>query len=198
MAGDRATAGRGATHSRLLPFRQLVCGVAELVDDGDDLGRGGTGPELDDAAPLLHRDFGAANPWQVRHRVVDEQRATGAVHTLDPERVTTREQNPDHQFDALLAAGVAEENLFIDKVSGKLASRPKLDTMLAKLRAGDEVVVTRLRRIGRSQQHMLDLVRWFGDHAVEFVVLEQGIDTSTPGGRLVSTSWPRSPRTTGR
>ncbi|TQM01619.1 recombinase family protein [Pseudonocardia kunmingensis] len=100
-------------------------------------------------------------------------------------RVSTREQSPDHQIDALLGAGVPAENLFVDKVSGKLASRPKLDAMLAKLREGDEVVVTRLRRIGRSQQHLLELVRGFGEQGVDFVVLEQGIDTSTPGGRLI-------------
>jgi DNA invertase Pin-like site-specific DNA recombinase len=100
-------------------------------------------------------------------------------------RVSTRDQSTDHQIDALTAAGVAAENMFIEKVSGKLSSRPKLDTMLERLAAGDEVVVTRLKRIGRSQQHLLELVRWFGTHDVDFVVLEQGIDTSTPGGRLV-------------
>ncbi|WIX76741.1 recombinase family protein [Amycolatopsis carbonis] len=100
-------------------------------------------------------------------------------------RVSTRDQSTDHQIDALAAAEVAEENMFIEKVSGKLSSRPKLDLMLDKLRAGDEVVVTRLKRIGRSQQHLLELVRWFGEHEVDFIVLEQGIDTSTPGGRLV-------------
>lgn len=100
-------------------------------------------------------------------------------------RVSTRDQNPDHQIDALREAGVDEENLFIEKISGKLSSRPKLDVMLDKLRAGDEVVVTRLKRIGRSQAHLLELVRWFGEHNIDFVVLEQGIDTSTPGGRLV-------------
>ncbi|MET7996821.1 recombinase family protein [Amycolatopsis sp. NPDC005232] len=100
-------------------------------------------------------------------------------------RVSTRDQSTDHQIDALAAAGVAEESMFIEKVSGKLSSRPKLDLMLDKLRAGDEVVVTRLKRIGRSQQHLLKLVRWFGEHEVDFIVLEQGIDTSTPGGRLV-------------
>jgi hypothetical protein len=46
-------------------------------------------------------------------------------------------------------------------------------------------VVTRLKRIGRSQRHLLELVGWFGAHDVDFVVLEQGIDTATPGGRLV-------------
>lgn len=100
-------------------------------------------------------------------------------------RVSTREQSTDHQIDALAAAGVAPENMFIEKVSGKLASRPKLDTMLDRLAPGDQVVVTRLKRIGRSQQHLLDLVRGFGHKEVDFVVLEQGIDTATPGGRLV-------------
>lgn len=100
-------------------------------------------------------------------------------------RVSTRDQNADHQLDALRDAGVASEHLFVDKASGKLASRPELDILLGKLRAGDEVVVTRLKRIGRSQQHLLELVRWFGEQQVDFVVLEQGIDTSTPGGRLV-------------
>lgn len=100
-------------------------------------------------------------------------------------RVSTRDQNPDHQLDALVRAGVDEVNIFVDKVSGKLASRPKLDALLGRLQAGDEVVVTRLKRIGRSQQHLLDLVRRFGESGVDFIVLEQGIDTSTPGGRLV-------------
>lgn len=100
-------------------------------------------------------------------------------------RVSTRDQNPDHQIDALRAAGVPEPNIFIEKISGKLSSRPKLDLMLHKLRAEDQVVVTRLKRIGRNQRHLLDLVAWFGEHEVDFIVLEQGIDTSTPGGRLV-------------
>jgi DNA invertase Pin-like site-specific DNA recombinase len=100
-------------------------------------------------------------------------------------RVSTRDQNPDHQIDALSQAGVEAAHIFVDKSSGKLASRPQLDVMLDKLRAGDEVVVTRLKRIGRSQQHLFDLVRRFGEQGVDFVVLEQGIDTSTPGGRLV-------------
>ncbi|WP_427135203.1 recombinase family protein [Pseudarthrobacter sp. S9] len=99
-------------------------------------------------------------------------------------RVSTREQNPDHQIDALLAAGVSGENLFIEKVSGKLSSRVQLDAMLAKLEPGDQVVIAHLRRIGRSHQHLLDLVRGFNDKGVDFIVLEQGIDTTTPGGRL--------------
>ncbi|MBF6138269.1 recombinase family protein [Nocardia otitidiscaviarum] len=100
-------------------------------------------------------------------------------------RVSTRDQSTDHQIDALRAAGVADEHMFIEKISGKLASRPKLDELLGLLQRGDEVVVTRLRRIGRSHAHLLELVRGFGRDGVDFIVLEQGIDTSTPGGRLI-------------
>jgi DNA invertase Pin-like site-specific DNA recombinase len=99
-------------------------------------------------------------------------------------RVSTREQNPDSQYDALARADVESAHIVIEKISGKLASRPKLDKLLAKLQPGDQVVVTRLRRIGRNHQHLLDLAKWFEQHEVDFVVLEQGIDTSTPIGRL--------------
>lgn len=99
-------------------------------------------------------------------------------------RVSTREQNPDSQYDALTAAGLGPENIVIEKISGKLASRPKLDKLLARLQPGDAVVVTRLRRIGRNHKHLLELVEWFEKHQVDFVVLEQGIDTTTPLGRL--------------
>jgi len=99
-------------------------------------------------------------------------------------RVSTKEQNPNSQHDALTAAGIAEENIVIEKISGKLASRPKLDKLLAKLERGDVVVVTRLRRIGRNHKHLLDLVEWFEENGIDFIVLEQGIDTTTPIGRL--------------
>jgi DNA invertase Pin-like site-specific DNA recombinase len=99
-------------------------------------------------------------------------------------RVSTREQNPDSQYDALLAASLDPENVVIEKISGKLASRPKLDQLLARLQPGDAVVVTRLRRIGRNHKHLLQLVEWFEEHQVDFIVLEQGIDTTTPLGRL--------------
>jgi DNA invertase Pin-like site-specific DNA recombinase len=99
-------------------------------------------------------------------------------------RVSTRDQNTASQFDALAKAGVAPENIVIEKISGKLASRPKLDVLLETLQSKDQVVVTRLRRIGRNHQHLLDLSAWFEKNDVDFIVLEQGIDTSTPIGRL--------------
>jgi DNA invertase Pin-like site-specific DNA recombinase len=99
-------------------------------------------------------------------------------------RVSTREQNPDSQWDALTATGIEPGNIVIEKITGKHASRPKLDKLLARLQPGDQVVVTRLRRIGRNHKHLLELSEWFEEHKVDFIVLEQGIDTTTPMGRL--------------
>ena len=98
-------------------------------------------------------------------------------------RVSTRDQNPEAQHDALRAAGCDE--IFIDKASGKLASRPELDkALLSANRSGDQLVVTKLDRLGRSLEHLIELAKLLQDRGVDLVVLDQGIDTSTAVGRL--------------
>jgi len=57
-------------------------------------------------------------------------------------RVSTAEQNPDHQTDALARAGVTRNDIHVDHASGVKASRPKLDLVLQLLRNGDVPVVT--------------------------------------------------------
>jgi Resolvase, N terminal domain len=64
-------------------------------------------------------------------------------------------QNPGRQHDALTAAGC--EQIFIDQASGKLASRPKLDEALRIARDGDQLVITKLDRLGRSLEHLIAL-----------------------------------------
>ena len=98
-------------------------------------------------------------------------------------RVSTRDQNPDGQRDALTAAGCDE--VFIDEASGKLASRPQLDkALLVAARAGDQLVVTKLDRLGRSLEHLIALSTQLQARGVDLVVLDQGIDTSTAVGRM--------------
>jgi hypothetical protein len=71
-------------------------------------------------------------------------------------RVSTRDQNPEAQHDALKAAGCDE--VFIDKASGKLARPPELErALLSANRAGDQLVVTKLDRLGRSLEHVIEL-----------------------------------------
>ena len=62
-------------------------------------------------------------------------------------RVSTQDQNPQAQHDALQATGCDE--IFIDTTSGKLARRPELDkALLSASRAGDQLIVTKLDRLG--------------------------------------------------
>ena len=96
---------------------------------------------------------------------------------------TSGATGPDAQHDALKAAGC--DQVFIEKASGKLARRPELErALLSANRAGDQLVVTKLDRLGRSLEHLIELSKQLQDRGVDLVVLDQGIDTSTAVGRL--------------
>jgi DNA invertase Pin-like site-specific DNA recombinase len=98
-------------------------------------------------------------------------------------RVSTRDQHPEAQHDALRAA--ACDDVFIDKASGKLARRPELDrALLSANRRGDQLVITKLDRLGRSLEHLIELSKDLQSRGVNLVVLDQGIDTSTAVGRM--------------
>lgn len=99
-------------------------------------------------------------------------------------RVSTKDQKLRMQRDALEAVGC--DLIFEDHgVSGKLASRSGLDAMLAALRPGDTVVVFKLDRLGRSVLHLANLLVRFQKEEIHFCSLSEGINTTTPGGKLV-------------
>jgi DNA invertase Pin-like site-specific DNA recombinase len=98
-------------------------------------------------------------------------------------RVGTRPQKDDSQLDALRAAGC--ERIWTDKVSGKLARRAEWDNLLAYLRAGDELVITRLSQMARSVKHLTEIAAQLAEGGIDLVVLKQGIDTTTPAGRFL-------------
>jgi len=100
-------------------------------------------------------------------------------------RVSTPDQNPDHQLDALRRAGVLERDIYLDVASGAKASRPKWDLVLQLLREGDALKVTRLDRLGRSLHHLVNLGAELRERGVELHIVEQGIDTSTAEGRAM-------------
>ena len=101
-------------------------------------------------------------------------------------RVSTKDQNIGMQVEALTAAGVDPANIYTDEgVSGKRANRPGLDAMLSKLRKGDEVVVWRLDRLGRSMIHVAQLGAQFAEDGIGFKSISDGVDTSTSTGRLL-------------
>lgn len=100
-------------------------------------------------------------------------------------RVSTADQNPDHQIDALLRSGVDERNIHIDYASGAKASRPEFDILLKRLREGDTLKATRLDRISRSLVHLVMLGADLRERGVGLHIIEQGIDSSTPEGRAM-------------
>ncbi|GAB2451939.1 hypothetical protein GCM10027262_76410 [Nocardia tengchongensis] len=100
-------------------------------------------------------------------------------------RVSTADQNPAHQIDALRRAGVDESNIHIDTASGAKSSRPKLDLVLTLARAGDTIVITRLDRLGRSVLHLITLGSVLRERNIGLKVIEQGIDTDTAEGRAM-------------
>lgn len=100
-------------------------------------------------------------------------------------RVSTADQNPDHQTDALHRAGVALTDVYLDHASGAKASRPQLDQALRNLREGDTLIITRLDRLGRSVLHLVTLGASLRERGIGLKVLEQGIDTSTAEGRAM-------------
>ena len=99
-------------------------------------------------------------------------------------RVSTQDQKLRMQLDALQAAEC--DQIFRDHgVSGGKASRPGLDQALKTLRRGDALIVLKLDRLGRSVQNLSDLLVRFGAEGIHFCSVAEGINTTTPGGKLV-------------
>src|SRR5215218_10821199 len=85
----------------------------------------------------------------------------GMAPLLGYARISTGDQHPDLQVDALKAAGCYR--VFLDTASGALAARPALDQVLDQLRPGDTLVVWKLDRLGRSLRHLVDTIAALAD-----------------------------------
>ena len=97
-------------------------------------------------------------------------------------RVSTLDQNPALQMDALKTAGC--EKVFVEKASGSHRDRPELKATLDYLREGDTLVVWKLSRLARSLTQVLKTATEISERGIALKVLTQNIDTSTPEGRL--------------
>lgn len=100
-------------------------------------------------------------------------------------RVSTNEQDPQLQLDALEQVGV--DRIYTDHSSGAATARPQLDDMLRTARRGDTIVIWRLDRLGRSTKHLLELTADLDARGIGLRSLNEQIDTTTANGRLIFT-----------
>ena len=98
-------------------------------------------------------------------------------------RVSTAQQSPQLQIDALQSAGC--QKIYQEIASGAKAQRPQLEQMLAQLRSGDVLVVWKLDRLGRSLTHLVQLVNQLLEQGVGLQSLNDPVDTTSAQGRLM-------------
>ena len=98
-------------------------------------------------------------------------------------RVSTQDQKPELQLDALKAAGC--EKVFVEKASGAQRDRPEMKAAVEFMREGDTLVVWKLDRLARSMKQLIETVEGLDDRKIGFRSLTEAIDTTTAGGKLV-------------
>ncbi len=100
-------------------------------------------------------------------------------------RVSTRDQKPHLQRDALRTAGC--ERIYEETASGAKRDRPELTAALEFMRAGDNLAVWKLDRLARSTRQLLETVETLEHRGIGLRILTQNIDTTNAGGRLIFT-----------
>ncbi|WP_279499809.1 recombinase family protein [Aeromonas veronii] len=98
-------------------------------------------------------------------------------------RVSTVGQSLDTQLQALAECST----IFQEKVSGARDDRPQLAQLLNFVREGDVVLVTKLDRLARNTRHLLEISEYLQSKQVALRILNLGINTSTPTGKLMLT-----------
>lgn len=98
-------------------------------------------------------------------------------------RVSTSQQDTALQIDALKVAGC--ERIFEEKASGAQRDRPQLKAALEFMRPGDTLTCYRLDRVARSLKQLIETVEDLEARGVGFKSLNEQIDTTSAGGKLV-------------
>ena len=98
-------------------------------------------------------------------------------------RVSTHDQNLDSQLDALQKADC--EQIFQEKITGKIKDRPELISCLKALRKGDVLIVWKLDRLARSLKDLVEIITDLNQREIGFKSLTEAIDTTSATGRLV-------------
>ena len=103
-------------------------------------------------------------------------------------RVSSASQSLDLGREALIKAGVPENRIYEEKESGKSKdNRPQLQAMIKALREGDECVVHKLDRLARNAKDLLTIVESITNAGASLNILDLGINTGTPVGKMIIT-----------
>lgn len=101
-------------------------------------------------------------------------------------RVSTEGQCLDRQIDALKAAGVKEENIYCEKMTGTKSSRPKLNALLDVVEKNDVIIIEALNRLGRSSSDLINLMKSLNEKGVILKSLKESLDFSTVQGQFIA------------
>lgn len=103
-------------------------------------------------------------------------------------RVSTKEQNEARQVIAMHEFGVDEQNVFIEKQSGKDFNRPLYKRLLHKLKAGDTLVIKSIDRLGRNYDEIIEQWRIITkEKQAAIVVLDMPLLDTRQGRDLTGT-----------
>lgn len=97
-------------------------------------------------------------------------------------RVSTKDQNLDLQIDALKKEGC---DRIYQEVQSASKESPILEKLLNDLREGDQLIIYKLDRLGRSLSHLLTIVNFLTEKKVELKSIKDPIDTSSSYGKLI-------------
>ena len=103
-------------------------------------------------------------------------------------RVSTRDQNEERQVIVMREFGVPEENMVIDKQSGKNFARPGYRRLVKKLKPADTLVIKSIDRLGRNYDEVLEQWRLLTkEKQVDIVVLDMPLLDTRKGRDLIGT-----------
>lgn len=103
-------------------------------------------------------------------------------------RVSTKEQNEARQVIAMREFGVDEQNVIIEKQSGKDFNRPQYKRLFRKLKAGDTLVIKSIDRLGRNYDEIIEQWRIITkEKQAEIVVLDMPLLDTRQGRDLMGT-----------
>lgn len=102
-------------------------------------------------------------------------------------RVSTKEQNPELQINALKNTGCHPSDIYIEKISSRKKERPLFKKVMSLLQERDTLVIWKIDRIGRSVKELVTILEELMEKKVHLKTLTGPlvVDTTTPQGKLM-------------